>query len=554
MNKKSYIKFLMGSGVHSASKALARLTFGDGTTLDILDYDQNYKLSADEAKTAVLSSGKNLADCAHLKILPIAESIDRITFRKIEQSNWTLTDGIDFTNANKLEIIGDSSFRDLKTINMGREQNLSIPETVKDIGLHAFAGWTSWEGGLEFNNNLLLTKFNGGAFTGWEKANRGIDENIVIPKNVVEIGGYCFENWKAWEGGIVLNNNIRILSHSAFSGWENASMGINVPLVLPETIGAINQALCYNWRSWEGGLDFGNNTTLKNIYDHAFSNWQKATMGKYQELTIPATVEKIDLRSFQNWYSWEGGLNFDDNMKILEIGSSAFEEWRKATMGTNMDLNIPSNINLLGKNAFAGWRSWEGGLNFGNNTALTSIPSGAFSSWSTANKGQKVDLVIPTRVNEILGFGHNNSWHQGAFSDWNSWEGSVILPEGLTTIGEIAFLNWSSANKGVDANLIIPSTVSSIGTEAFYGWVSWKGGVEFKSILPPTLTGYSTFSNWNNETGILGQDLAIPRLVVPDGADYSLWKAAFPWNHGKFVMICNPGETNCVLWHDIPDL
>ncbi len=92
----------------------------------------------------------------------------------------------------------------------------------------------------------------------------------------------------------------------------------------------------------------------------------------------------------------------------------------------------------------------------------------------------------------------------------------VIIPQGVTTIGNFAFYNWQSNNKP----LVIPDSVTSIGVRAFYKWTSNNQPL----VIPDSVTsiGEEAFSNWQAND----QPLAIPESVTSiEGYAFESWKA-----------------------------
>lgn len=85
-----------------------------------------------------------------------------------------------------------------------------------------------------------------------------------------------------------------------------------------------------------------------------------------------------------------------------------------------------------------------------------------------------------------------------------SFTGSLIIPNSVTTIGDLAFYNCS----GFTGSLIIPNSVTSIGEKAFQGCRGFTGTL----VIPNSVTtiGASAFCNCSGFTG----DLNIPNSVT----------------------------------------
>ncbi len=90
----------------------------------------------------------------------------------------------------------------------------------------------------------------------------------------------------------------------------------------------------------------------------------------------------------------------------------------------------------------------------------------------------------------------------------------VIIPQGVTSIGNHAFYGWTSNNQP----LVIPDSVTSIGTAAFFQWEANNQPL----IIPNSVTsiGGGTFSSWTANN----QPLVIPNSVTSIGsAAFMAW-------------------------------
>jgi len=111
---------------------------------------------------------------------------------------------------------------------------------------------------------------------------------------------------------------------------------------------------------------------------------------------------------------------------------------------------------------------------------VTRIGNNAFRNWQSNNQ----PLVIPDSVTSIGYY---------AFLYWTSNNQRLVIPNSVTSIGQNAFSIWTSNDKP----LVIPSSVTSIGDYAFENW-SLVPYVEMQAITPPTLASSGAFSSQNN--------------------------------------------------------
>ena len=132
---------------------------------------------------------------------------------------------------------------------------------------------------------------------------------------------------------------------------------------------------------------------------------------------IPASVTKIGVRAF-NWAETMDSLTFAKGSKLKEIGYAAFNKIAVS------EVTIPASVEKIDKQAF------------GNDSNLTTV---LFEQGSA--------------LKEI---GENAFFQCGKLT-------KLILPEGLTTIGNRAFNNENTSLAAV----VIPSTVTSFGEEIY---------------------------------------------------------------------------------------
>ena len=130
---------------------------------------------------------------------------------------------------------------------------------------------------------------------------------------------------------------------------------------------------------------------------------------------------------------------------------------------------------------------------------VTSIGEDAFRSFPSYNQ----PLVIPNSVTSI---------GKGAFRSWDTHNQPLVIPNSVTSIGKDAFNFWLENNHPI----VIPASVTSIGDGAFRSWSSVPY-VEMKSTTPPSLAHSDAFYGQNNTP-----------IYVPD-ASVTAYKTAINW-------------------------
>ena len=159
------------------------------------------------------------------------------------------------------------------------------------------------------------------------------------------------------------------------------------------------------------------------------------------ELEIPAEIDGKPVTSIGNgaFIACSSLTEITIPGSVTSIGVQAFEECSSLT-----EITIPNSVTSIGVRAFR---------NCGNLTeitipdSITSIGAEAFDGtpWLTAKQAEN-PLVI---VNHIL-------------IDGQTCTGSVLIPSGVTSIGDDAFRNCSSLTE-----ITIPDRITSIGYGAF---------------------------------------------------------------------------------------
>ena len=122
-------------------------------------------------------------------------------------------------------------------------------------------------------------------------------------------------------------------------------------------------------------------------------------------------------------------------------------------------------------------------------------------------------IILPNSVTSI---------GEIAFYNWNSNNHPLVIPDSVTSIGEYAFEYWQNNNQP----LVIPNSVTSIGEGAFYGWESNNQPL----VIPDSVTsiGEIAFYNWNSNNH---------PLVIPDSVT-SIGEYAFEyWQLVPYIII-----------------
>ena len=412
----------------------------------------------------------------------------------------------------KVEITKAESIDDYAFYNCADITNLMLPETVKNIGEHAFynSGLTSIVipdsvtsiGDSTFRGCSSLTSVEiPGSVTSIDyQAFYGCSSltNIAIPDSVTSIGESAFKNCSGLTS-VTIGNSVTSIRESAFSGCSGLTS-----VTIPDSVTSIGKYAFYNCGSltsiyYQGDIaswcaisgldnlmtygsssktlyingqeitgDFAIPDDVTTIPSYAFINCNKIT-----SITIPSSVTSIGNYAFYNCSSL---TNITIPSSVTSIGQYAFSGCSSLT-----DITIPSSVTSIGYAAFNGCSSLESitlpfvggsiktasdsyqypfGYIFGGDSYEGGVETRQYYYSDSTSSTTFSTFYIPATLRSVTITGGNILY--GAFSGCSSLT-SITIPEDVTSISERAFYGCSSLT-----GITIPSSVTSIGSSAFY--------------------------------------------------------------------------------------
>ncbi len=401
--------------------------------------------------------------------------------------SFTVTDavyngGITYT----VTEIGDGAFEYCDFV------NLTIPDSVEDIGDEAFADCEELAS-LSLGSSVRTIGESAFAYCGKL-------ESVTIPASVEAIGNDAFNqcgsltaftaasdnpNFSA-EGGVLYDKSGETL---VIYPPGKADTSFSIP-ALVKTIGAYAFARCDNLES----ITIGG--SVETIGESSFAYCENL-----ESVTIGSSVKVIGEKAFSNCYSLESVI-FEANSSLETIGDGAF-----GYCISLISLTLPDSLESIGASAFGYCDSLESinipaSVNTIGDQAFYVIPKLATITVAPDNGYFSAeDNVLYDKAKTLL-----IRYLPG------KTDTSFSVPASVVTIGEGAFY----ACGDIEA-VTIPASVNTIGDAAFY-WASGLEEISFLGVDPPSSISDddSTFSNTD-----------LTAIYVPAGS-VDAYKAALP--------------------------
>lgn len=339
------------------------------------------------------------------------------------------------------------------------------------LGNNTFKNCSSLANLKSFANLRNLVKINQQAFNGCSS----LIDIVSVPVNVETVGESAFRS--SGISGLVLQDAMALRTIEAYAFYSCASLIGNLSF----------SSVVYN-----------NAQHVETIGDYAFSNCTKLT----DHIYFPLGLKSLGVGAFKGCVNLHGTVVFPQNQNFTTIPASAFEGCVSLTglatnNGTSIGLqylpgspsyvagsantipdglNIPSNVQSIGSNAFKGCAAFTGALNLSPaGSALTEVGASAFQGCSgfTSVKLPVTSLyssissncfngcsgitgiAIPSNVLYIL---------DGAF------QGCVKLSGKLDVTNVVSIYHDAFNGCGqLSGSLILGMNLTLLGSRAFYG-------------------------------------------------------------------------------------
>ena len=360
-------------------------------------------------------------------------------------------------------------------------QTIVIGDQITQIGWNAFP-WTACST-IKFGKNVR--SIGERAFNGC----RNLNGDLTLPDSVQTIGAGAFQGCEKLSGDLTIPDSVQTIGDSAFEFCT----GLNGTLTLGKNLRTIGK------KAFSGCAFTGSLTIPEGVTEIAIGTFSSSrSNGMFTgTLTLPSTLKTIGAEAFA-YTDFSGELLIPDG--VTSIGANAFKECD----GFGGLLSLPDNVKTVGESAFYLCKGFTG---LKLSASLTKIEERSFAHMY----GLKTEVVIPEGVTEI---------GESAFSC--SHMPSVRFPSTLKKIGKQAFyLTFGLTNY---STITFPNGLEVIEDEAFDSCY-FKNAVvlpaSIKSIGKKVFDGYQ-YSGKRNDIPIgvyfLG---AAPQLVGTGNANCS---------------------------------
>ena len=559
---------------------------------------------------SVTSIGKSaFEECSSLTSVTIPDSVISIGSDAFRKTSWIDKQAVGIISAGKVVIgytgdeteiilpdniksIGNSAFSGCSSL-----RSVTIPESVTSIGGFAFYGCSSLRSVTIPDN---VTSIGGKAFKGCTSL-----MSVMVPDSVMSIGSDAFSKtpwidakavgiisagkvvigYTGDETEIVLPDSIKSIGDSAFSGCSSLR-SVTIPdsvisigeyafygcsslrsVAIPDSVTSIGERAFYGCKSLvsitipDSVISIGKDTfygcssltsitipnSVTSIGEYAFYGCTSlrsvtipesvASIGEeafcsctsLRSVTIPESVTSIEKGAFR-WCTSLTSVTIPES--VTSIGKSAFEECSSLTSVT-----IPDSVTSIGKSAFSNCKEVTFAISEEASNGIKNfiIEKGVLIEY----KGLGGSVVIPTGVTSIGEY----------VFKYCSTLTSVLIPKGVTNIEYRAF--YSCANL---AKVIIEDGVTSIGNETFDDCWNLTGITIPKSVTSISNNAFEDKCKITFESGYLCRPIKLPAISASEVVDPISCAYAMLYQSGKVwdtsieeYIQRNSGQFNSIL-------
>lgn len=435
-------------------------------------------------------------------------------------------DNLEYVELNGVEQIGRNAFASAKSL-----KTVKFSKSIKSIGTGAFNGCNSittvdiadvanW---CQVKFHHMSASYWGGEevddfYMGALEADGTVSSNplrythkivvdgvqldeLNIPKGVTAISDFAFTGCLYFDK-LTIPNTVTSIGHYAFSDCTH----------LEKVVFAKDSPLELLGKYAFKGCAFASITlpaTLK-TFDGAFKE-----CSQLKSIDIPASITSIGDETF---YGCTGLESVVIPEGIKTIGNKAYSDCTNANFTA---LTLPSTLEYVGTDAFGNCKQLTGVYitdlaaycNVFFELSLYNLHPLYYARHLYLNNQLVSDLVIPDGVEGINQFTF-------PFLSLNS----VTIPEGVTSVAQMAFYNCANVKK-----LSLPASLTNIGVDAFHGFSSCE--LHIKDLEGWVKMDRSGFGLYDNNIDVFLNNNPVKNLVIPDGVTEIIGSRLFSgWN------------------------
>lgn len=468
-------------------------------------------ISSNSLKNLTIESGvKNISDYAFYDCDGITEIIIPESVELIGEYAFYDCDGItDMTIPDRVTSIPEHTFQYCSSLesviigngitSIGEEAfygsgltNITIPASVKNIGLNAFCGCENLTDVYAKDvKSWLEISFNDSCSNPMYYAknlyfNNILVTEIIIPNSITSIGYMAFYNCESLES-ISIPDSITFIDEYAFYNCINLkelTMPVSAKIYNDDDTfyGCANLETITFTKGTGTMCDYGTDTSpLSLVACYWFTPWYKSRNNQLN-ITIEEGVLNIGEYAF---YKCSGLSSITIPDSVVSIDENAFADCKKLEK-----ITIGKGLTTIEKNAFYNCDSIDT-LNIGSN--IKSIDTRAFYGCTNLT-----DVYVKNTLSwlgiDFSGEESNPLYYASNLYINNVLATEIIIPDGVESIGKYAFYNYTNLK-----NLIVSDSVTYIDDYAFYCCENLKNITIPASVVLKS----TTFSKCNNITDIV---------------------------------------------------